>query len=154
MPINTIYPNAAGWGPIAPTMGDTANTPAIPIGNTQQISINGNPLYPSATNWTALRASSTSIVEGSLGQRAIGLAAGAVGSIVGIPQVSQFAGSLIDANAQGSVKSEYAVADPSNLKNIPGVKYADFRVRKAKGDAEGVLKQRLDAASLLARNTL
>jgi len=76
------------------------------------------------------------------------LAASLGGSYLGIPQVSQVASGLIPNT------SRYSTLAFNQLKNVPGVKYADFRSRKIY-DAKGVLQDipsiRADAASAAVR---
>lgn len=119
---STLYPNAAGWGPIPP---QTAQ--GTPAQINTEFSITS---YPIASNWIPLQSKTTNITPGSLLQSATGTAIGSLGSLGGIPQVTQIGQSITDSSKNYSIKSSYAVAAETQMKPIPGVQYADFRARK------------------------
>jgi len=100
-----------------------------------------NTTYPNASYWTPLQAKTTNITLGNVAQKAAGFAAGAIGSLSGIPQVAQVGQSLTDSSTNYSIKSTYAVAAPNAMKSTDniGIKFPDFRARKfpTKKDAQG-----------------
>jgi hypothetical protein len=116
------YPNAAAWGAIPPQTAQ--GTPAV-----ENITYSDN-VYPNAKLWSPLRATTTNISAGSLLQVGTGATIGSLSGLGGIPQVTQIGQSVTDASKNYSVRSTYAVADETQMKPIPGVKYADFRARK------------------------
>ena len=63
-----------------------------------------NTTYPNAESWTPLRAKTTNITLGNIAQKATGFAAGLIGSLTGIPIVSQVGQSLTDSSTNYSVK--------------------------------------------------
>ena len=111
-----------------------------------------NTTYPNAESWTPLRAKTTNISLGNIAQKATGFAAGAIGSLSGIPIVSQIGQSLTDSSTNYSVKSTYAVASLQAMKSTDniGIKFPDFRARKFGQDPTALITKRVDgtAASL------
>ena len=87
---STLYPNAAGWGPIPP---QTAQ--GTPAQINTEFSITS---YPIASNWIPLQAKTTNITPGSLLQSATGAAIGSLGGLGGIPQVTQIGQSITDSS--------------------------------------------------------
>jgi len=71
-----------------------------------------------------------------------GLASLSLASNLGIPQVSQIAGSAISTGAG----SAYNAVPFTNLKRTPGIQYQDFRARKG-WNANDLLGKRLDGLS-------
>ena len=91
-------------------------------------------LYPNALSWTAGESKTTNYVEGNIGNQLLGIGSSLVGSLTGLPQLSQVGNSLTEQSAEYSVKSLYNVGRKQSHKPFPGVKYADFRSRKAEWD--------------------
>jgi len=116
------YPNAAAWSAIPPQTAQ--GTPAT--ANTTY----SDAIYPDTKLWQPIRATTTNITPGSLLQVGTGAAIGSLSGIGGIPQVTQVGQSITNASKNYSVRATYAVADETQMKPIPGIKYADFRARK------------------------
>ena len=91
-------------------------------------------LYPNALSWTAGKSKTTNYAEGNVKNQLLGIGSSLVGSLTGLPQLSQVGSSLTEQSAEYSVKSLYNVGPEQSQKPFPGVKYADFRSRKAKWD--------------------
>jgi len=111
-----------------------------------------NTTYPNAESWTPLRAKTTNISLGNIAQKATGFAAGAIGSLSGIPIISQVGQGLTDSSKNYSVKSQYAVSSLQAMKSTDniGIKFPDFRARKFGQDPTALITKRVDgtAASL------
>lgn len=99
--------------------------------------------------WSAPTAQASNITLTSFAAAAVGVAAGSVASLTGIPQVAQSANSLIHLS-DSTLTSTYATLQLDQLKPIPGVKYADFRNRRALGNAAALTVLRLDGAAAAA----
>ncbi len=99
--------------------------------------------------WVAPTAEASNITNSSLAAAATGFAASSVASLTGIPQVSQVANSLINLSDTTST-SRYATLTLDQMRPIPGVKYADFRNRRAIGNAAALSVIRLDGAAAVA----
>ena len=116
-----------------------------------------NTTYPNAANWTPLRAKTTNITLGNIAQKGTGFVAGLVGSLTGIPIVSQIGQSLTDSSTNYSIKSTYAVAALGAMKSTDniGIKFPDFRARKfPKPGGEGsggIATKRLDGTATSLR---
>ena len=112
-----------------------------------------NTTYPNAYNWSPLQAKTTNITPGGIAQKLTGFAAGAVGSLVGIPQVAQIGQSFTDSSKNYSVKSAYAVSSLQSMKSTDniGLKFPDFRARKFGGESAASFTKRLDGTSAAAR---
>jgi len=98
--------------------------------------------------WVAPTAEASNITNSSLAAAATGFAASSVASLTGIPQVSQVANSLINLSDTTNT-SRYATLTLDQMRPIPGVKYADFRNRRAIGNAAALSLIRLDGAAAL-----
>jgi hypothetical protein len=98
--------------------------------------------------WTPLPTEASNISLASIGRKAAGIAASSVSSLVGIPQVSQVANSLLGGT---SLTSTYATLTANQTKPIPGVLYADFRNRRAIENPAALSLLRLDGAAALTR---
>ena len=99
--------------------------------------------------WVAPSAEASNITNSSLAAAATGFAASSVASLTGIPQVSQVANSLINLSDTTNT-SRYATLTLDQMRPIPGVKYADFRNRRAIGNAAALSVIRLDGAAAVA----
>ena len=88
---------------------------------------------------STIQAKTTNITLGNIAQKAAGFGAAAIGSLSGIPQVSQIGQSFIDGSDNYSIRSMYAVAAPNAMRPFPGVAIPDFRARKfsTNQDAQG-----------------
>lgn len=98
--------------------------------------------------WQAPAAEASNITISSIAAAATGFAASSVASLTGIPQVSQVANSLINLS-DTTISSTYATLTLDQMRPIPGVKYADFRNRRAIGNAAALSVIRLDGAAAL-----
>ena len=112
-----------------------------------------NTTYPNASYWTPLQAKTTNITLGDSAKKATGFAAGAIGSLTGIPIVTQVGQSLIDSTENYSIKSKYAVSSLKAMKSTDniGIKFPDFRARKFGGDSNALVTKRLDGTAAAQR---
>jgi hypothetical protein len=95
----------------------------------------------------------TGNVVGTLGTKLGGLAASSLGSVTAIPQVTQFAQTVISANSSNDPGRMYTAVPYTNLNRIPGVAYPDFRSRKGISGGS-VISTRVDGAALATRSSL
>jgi hypothetical protein len=98
--------------------------------------------------WPAPVAEASNITISSFAASATGFAASSVASLTGIPQVAQVANSLINLS-DTTLSARYATLTFDQMRPIPGVKYADFRNRRAIGNAAALSVIRLDGAAAL-----
>ena len=107
-------------------------------------------LYPGASTWKSAIATTTNIQLGNVSQQLSGLGVNILGSLSGIPQVTQIGNSLLESINNYSIYSKYAVADVSNMRSLPGVEYPDFRATKG---FRSPLEVRVDGASAILRGS-
>lgn len=107
-------------------------------------------LYPGASTWKSAIATTTNIQLGNVSQQLSGLGVNILGSLSGIPQVTQIGNSLLESSNNYSIYSKYAVADVSNMRSLPGVEYPDFRATKG---FRSPLEVRVDGASAILRGS-
>ena len=108
-----------------------------------------------AVNWSAPKAKASNISLNSLAATATGVGAGVVAGLVGIPQVSQVAQSLIGLS-NNIQDTPYSTLDYDQLKPLPGVLYADFRARRqlksfTQLDTNNLINIRLDGTAAATR---
>lgn len=154
---NPIFPNPTSNTIVTPTTytgapGYSGNPfDTIPAGKVfQTLTV---PTYTSsfkAVNdmWSAPAAEASNITISSFAASATGFAASSVASLTGIPQVAQVANSLINLS-DTTLSARYATLTFDQMRPIPGVKYADFRNRRAIGNAAALSVIRLDGAAAL-----
>jgi hypothetical protein len=121
------------------------------IGNpTEDIYTSKNP-PPIGFIWNPGPYESANILPQSITSNILGYAAGAIGSLTGVPQVAQSAGALIGQQLS-PLSNRYATLQLDQLNSIPGIKYADFRNRRILGNAQTATLIRLDGASAALRS--
>ncbi len=101
-----------------------------------------------AVNWKAPQSSSTNINLGSSRAKLFNFAGLSLGSVTGVPQVSQLVDNLTNQFPEDKLSGTYSTLNLGQLKKIPGVEYADFRSRyNLDTVASATLQRRLDGAS-------
>ncbi len=121
------------------------------LGNpTETVYTSKNP-PPVGLIWKPGSYESANILPQSRTANILGYAAGAIGSLTGVPQVAQSAGALIGQQIS-PLSNRYATLQLDQLNSIPGIKYADFRNRRILGDADTATLIRLDGASAALRS--
>lgn len=89
-----------------------------------------SPWVPIVSELITLTSKSTNLTGGALLSKAGGFAASALGSQVGVPQVSQVTDAIL--GQAGKVKTSiYSTLAFDQLRSQLGIKYSDFRTRKA-----------------------
>jgi len=115
------------------------------------------PWTPIISTTTPLTANATNIALSSYVSKGFGFAGSALGSLSGVPQVSQVTDSILGivGNTRTGI---YSTLGFDQLKPLPGVKYADFRSRRAYGVLNGDVNSlraagfiRLDGTSAATR---
>ena len=107
-------------------------------------------LYPGAATWKSAIAATTNIQLGNVAQQLSGVGTNILGSLSGIPQVTQIGNSLLELSDNYSIYSKYAVADVSSMRSLPGVPYMDFRATKG---YRSPLEVRIDGSSAVLRGS-
>ena len=106
---------------------------------------------PTSFIWQPGPYEASNILPQSIQAAGLGYAAGAVSSIIGVPQVAQSAGAFINQNIS-PLSNRYATLQLDQLKPLPGIKYADFRNRRILGNSSTAALIRLDGASAAIRS--
>jgi hypothetical protein len=107
-------------------------------------------LYPGAALRKPSIATTTNIQLGNVAQQLAGIGTNILGSLSGIPQVTQIGNSLLELSDNYSIYSKYAVADVSSMRSLPGLQYPDFRSTKG---FRAPLEVRIDGASAVLRGS-
>ena len=158
---NRTFPNPTfkkiGIQPI--NYGTTTYSPysGNPFDSVASGKVRKNPLTYNSTSsfiavtdlWVAPAAEASNITLSSFAASVTGFAASSVASLTGIPQVSQVANSLINLS-DTTLTSRYATLTFDQMRALPGVKYADFRNRRAIGNLGAASLIRLDGAAAIA----
>lgn len=114
---------------------------------------NSKSKYPDGNTWTAGEPSATNISLGTVSVTGIGIGASIIGSLSGVPQVTQITNSLLNLTPP-SLTSTYTTLEKSQFKPVPGVQYSDFRSRLIlQNTLQNSTKIRLDGASATLRGS-